>query len=109
MARVDARHRSDSRTVDDSPVETIATSVARSIAPRASKKKAVTVRGVNPRKRIQKKTEERLYEKLNTKRTVVTFRVSLEDLILQEAVRTFRVIITLLKNHIKNFSNELFG
>jgi hypothetical protein len=58
MARVDARHRSDSRTVDDSPVETIATSVARSIAPRASKKKAVTVRGVNPRKRIQKKTKK---------------------------------------------------
>ena len=37
----------------------------------------------------------KLYEKLNFKTTVVIFRVSLEDLILQEVVRTFRVIITL--------------
>ena len=35
---------------------------------------------------------------------MVIFRVSLEDLILQEVVRTLRVIITLLKNHIKNFA-----
>ena len=37
----------------------------------------------------------KLYEKLNFKTIVVIFRVSLEDLILQEVVHTFRVIITL--------------
>ena len=50
-------------------------------------------RGVNRRKQAPRTIK--LYEKLNFKTIVVIFRVSLEDLILQEVVHTFRVIITL--------------